>query len=204
MIDSLKLDKRVKNLLLILREKDLVTYRHSVRVANIVHFICVEWELPNVELITRSALLHDIGKLRIPTHILDKNAKLNEEEWTLMKNHASDSFDILHSLFSPDEIDFQMIRHHHENEDGTGYPVGLKSTNISYNTKLIRIIDSYEAMTGIRPYRKPLTKEDAIGELKRYSGIYYDRDMLERFHYTINKEVSAVAKSSYVVGSHIL
>ncbi|WP_456277682.1 HD-GYP domain-containing protein [Bacillus sp. AK128] len=188
MLNFLRKDVRVKNLLLILKDKDLATYRHSVRVASIIDFIAKEWKLADRELIARSALLHDVGKLKIPSTILLKNSKLDGDEWNYIMNHSLDSIDILRMQFEPNEIDYEMVKHHHENEDGTGYPSRLTSESISFHAKLIRIIDSYEAMTGYRPYRNPLTKDEAIHELSKYSGTYYDDKMLKRFIETVNKK----------------
>jgi HD-GYP domain-containing protein (c-di-GMP phosphodiesterase class II) len=119
-----------------------------------------------------ASLLHDIGKIAIPEAILTKKGSLTSEEFDVMKTHAKRGADIISSL-----TDFEGcvagVKHHHEKFDGTGYPDGLKGSEIPMISSVIAVADTFDAMTTDRPYRKGFPKEYAVEELKRYSGVWY-------------------------------
>ncbi len=119
-----------------------------------------------------ASLLHDIGKIGIPEAILTKKGPLTEEEYAVMKTHVTRGADILSSL-----TDFEGciagVKHHHEKFDGTGYPQGLKGEEIPMISSIIAVADTMDAMTTDRPYRKGVSKDRAIAEIRNYSGIWY-------------------------------
>jgi HD-GYP domain-containing protein (c-di-GMP phosphodiesterase class II) len=134
----------------------------------------------NVKPLIKFHLVHD--------HILKKPGKLTDEEWTIMKSHTTNGYQILRSADQYSSLaDYSLT--HHERYDGKGYPQGLKGEDIPLYSRIIGICDAYEAMTADRPYRKALTKEVAIAELKRCSGTQFDPRLVEVF---INEVVSNV------------
>lgn len=147
-----------------MREHDDETYTHSINVALICHTFGTWLGLSEEEndVLTLCGLLHDIGKLEIPDNIIKKPAKLNDEEYSLMKKHTLKGYQIL----KDQDID-ERIKHaallHHERCDGTGYPNGFTNRNINDFTKIVSIADVYDAMTSKRVYRGPLCPFEVIG-----------------------------------------
>ena len=124
--------------------------------------------------------MHDIGKITIPDSILKKPGKLTDDEWIIMKNHTINGYQILRSADKYSNLaDYALT--HHERWDGKGYPKGLVGENIPLFSRIIAIADAYEAMTADRPYRKALSKDVAIAELKRCSGTQFDPNLVEVF-----------------------
>jgi len=111
---------------------------------------------------------------------LNKPARLSEEEWKILKQHPQWGADIIRPLESIRGAR-KIILHHHENFDGSGYPDGLKGEAIHIGARIMRIIDSFDAMCSNRPYKKTLSQQQAIKELERYSGTYYDPEILDQF-----------------------
>jgi HD-GYP domain-containing protein (c-di-GMP phosphodiesterase class II) len=127
-----------------------------------------------------SSLLHDIGKIGIPDGILLKPARLNEEERTMMNSHPVLSADILKSVpFLQEHI--PVILHHHEQQDGSGYPFGLKDDEIPMMARIVQVADTWDAMRSDRPYRRRLPLEVATAELKKVSGKQLDTQCVEAF-----------------------
>jgi diguanylate cyclase (GGDEF)-like protein/PAS domain S-box-containing protein len=124
--------------------------------------------------------MHDIGKITIPDHILKKPGKLTEDEWQVMKSHTTNGYQILRSADKYSRLaDYALT--HHERWDGKGYPKGLKQEEIPFFSRIIGICDAYEAMTSDRPYRKAMSKEYAISELKNCSGLQFDPHLVKIF-----------------------
>ncbi|WBW96653.1 HD domain-containing phosphohydrolase [Oceanirhabdus sp. W0125-5] len=126
------------------------------------------------------AILHDIGKIGIPESILNKNGKLTDEEFKIIKSHTSIGYDIVK------DIDFlasskNIVYEHHEKFDGTGYPEGLKGEEISIFSRIVCVADSYDAMTSNRAYRKSMKVEQAIEELEKWKGIQFDPQVVDVF-----------------------
>lgn len=146
-----------------IRDYDDLTYIHSINVALICHTIGIwlGYSKDDIEVLTLSGLLHDIGKLEIPESILNKPTKLTEEEYNLVKKHTLKGFQIL----KKQDID-ERIKHvallHHERCDGSGYPNGFTNRNISDFSKIVAIADVYDAMTSARVYRGPLCPFEVI------------------------------------------
>jgi len=130
-----------------------------------------------------SGLFHDIGKVNIPSDILIKPAKLTKDEMEIMKSHPIKSAEMIAHLDHVPFIRFLMpgIRCHHEKVDGTGYPYGLTGEKIPLPARLIAVVDTFDAMTNHRPYRKPLAVDKAIQELLDYSSRQFDPHMVRVF-----------------------
>ena len=132
------------------------------------------------EIIRDACLLHDIGKIGISENILRKPAKLSNCEWEIMKSHPVMGEEILKPLPTLKPV-LPLIRHHHERWDGKGYPDGLKGEEIPLGARIIAICDAFDAMTSLRPYRKPLSKEKALKEIEKNSGTQFDPKLVEIF-----------------------
>ena len=173
--------KVTQSLVRALEAKDSYTQGHSERVANLSRKIALELGVSpeKAELIWCVAELHDIGKLVICETILNKKDKLSPEEWEVLKEHPVTGEKILASVL--DEELLRVIRSHHERVDGKGYPDGLKGEEIDLSSQIVSIADAYDAMTSIRSYRKPLTPEDAAGEIERASGTQFRPEVVKAF-----------------------
>ncbi len=134
-----------------------------------------------VHAIVRTSALHDIGKIAIPDSILLKPGKLNPDEWEIMKSHTTRGCDILAMLENVQDSDqyktaYDIIRHHHERYDGTGYPDGLKGDNIPLAAQLVAIVDVYDALVSDRIYKKAYTKEKAYSMITNGEcGVFSDK-----------------------------
>lgn len=126
------------------------------------------------------ALLHDIGKIGIPDAILLKHGALTDEEWTIMRNHPGIGHHILSSLPFLNTA-AEIVLHHEERFDGTGYPDGLRGEQISLWARLFAVIDTLDAMISDRPYRKGMSFEDAQREIQRMSGTQFDPQAVDAF-----------------------
>ena len=136
-----------------------------------------EKELKNLKMLAK---LHDIGKVGIPEEILSKPGKLKKEEYEIIKTHAEKGYRI--AMFNPEfEKIAPCILAHHERYDGTGYPLGLKGDEIPLLARIINVVDSYDAMTNKRVYKKSLSSEEAKKELKKNSGTQFDPIIVEKF-----------------------
>lgn len=168
--------------------RDPYTMGHTERVTNYCLAIANELEgLPEVaayknfkETLQISALLHDIGKIGIPDHILNKASHLTPEEFEEAKKHSGIGATILNPIKELGDIAKEVL-HHQEHYDGSGYPNGLKENDIPFVARIISVADAFDAMTTNRPYRKKKTVEDAIKELKRCSGTQFDPVIVSAF-----------------------
>ncbi|GAB7027515.1 HD domain-containing phosphohydrolase [Geotalea toluenoxydans] len=162
--------------------RDDYTLRHSTRVAALSVMLGQQLGLHTEELrdLEVAALVHDLGKIRIPDKVLKKAAPLNEEELEMVRLHTRHGAEILsHSRalqrFVP------AVLYHHEWYDGQGYPEGLKGAEIPLFAKIIAIADAYDAMTTSRPYRSGLPAAIAINEITRYSGSQFEPELVDLF-----------------------
>lgn len=155
--------------------KDLNTGVHSTRLAEWGMRVGQELGLGEAELqnLEVAALLHDLGKVGIPDSILRKPGRLDEDEYALMKKHPEYGWAVLRMVpgFERAALD---ILHHHENFDGRGYPAGLKGTEIPVVSRIVSVIDAFDAMVSSRPYRKGLPYEEAVRRLVEASGTQFD------------------------------
>lgn len=169
--------------------RDHYTHSHSENVAKIAVAIAEELGLSvkDVELIREACELHDLGKIGIEDSILVKPAFLSEEEWEQIKRHPSIGAQILEPLTFLDGV-IELVRQHHERYDGAGYPQGLKGEDILLGARIINVADSYEAMRSARSYRKvPLSKEEAIAEIKKNVGKQFDPKVVSAFLRIVDK-----------------
>ncbi len=158
------------------------TKGHSERVAEISVKIAKALKLPKetIEKIYWASILHDVGKIFVPQDILNKPGKLTNEEYNLIKLHPVKSYELIKEVQGLENI-AEIVKHHHEHWDGTGYPDGLKGENIPFESRIIAIADAYDAMTSKRPYREALTPEEAVEEIKRYAGTQFDPYVVKYF-----------------------
>lgn len=158
--------------------KDSYSEGHSRRVAEYSTKIAERLgfskeEVHNIRIV---ALLHDIGKIGVPDSVLKKPGKLTDEEFALMKQHTIVGSDILKDIDMIPGVDIGT-RYHHERYDGRGYPEGLKGEEIPYIARIIAVADSFDAMTSNRVYRKHLTYEQVLSELKKGEGTQFDPEI---------------------------
>lgn len=161
--------------------KDKDTVGHSLRVAAYSRALSkrMNMSLEEQEWIYYIALMHDIGKIGIPDAILQKPAKLEADEYEIIKRHTIIGGEILKDLTAIEEIACGA-KYHHEHYDGSGYPEGLKGEEIPLYARIICVADSYDVMANKRCYKKALDKEQIIKELKRCSGIHFDPKIVEK------------------------
>jgi len=159
----------------IIETRDPYTAGHQNAVSQFVVAIAQEMKLPEdkIEGMRIAALVHDIGKINIPAEILSKPSKLNEMEFSLIKNHPKTGYDILKTIDFPWPI-AKIVLQHHEKIDGSGYPQGLKGKKILLGAKIIGVADVVEAMSSHRPYRPTLGIDKALEEISQNRGILYD------------------------------
>jgi HD-GYP domain-containing protein (c-di-GMP phosphodiesterase class II) len=173
--------------------KDLNTGVHSTRLAEWGMRVGQELGLEEAELqnLEVAALLHDIGKVGIPDAILRKPGRLDPEEYALMKRHAEYGWAVLRMLpgFERAALD---ILHHHESFDGKGYPAGLKDSEIPVVSRIVCVIDAFDAMVSSRPYRKGLPYEEAVRRLTEASGTQFDPVVVRTFVSFAEAEMSTV------------
>ena len=162
--------------------KDLNTGVHSTRLAEWGMRVGQELGLdePMLGDLEVAALLHDIGKIGIDDAILRKPAKLTSEEYTLMKKHPEYGWAVLRMLPGFERAALYIL-HHHEAVDGTGYPAGLKGSEIPIVSRIVSVTDAFDAMVSSRPYRKGLPFEEAIRRLRAASGTQFDGAVVESF-----------------------
>ncbi|MDI6862069.1 MAG: HD-GYP domain-containing protein [Pseudothermotoga sp.] len=124
-------------------------------------------------------MVHDVGKIFVPQHILNKNGFLTSEEYELVKIHPLKSFELLNEAGLEDIA--RIARHHHERYDGKGYPDGLSGENIPFESRILSIADAFDAMTTDRPYKRGMDLTNAIVEIERHSGTQFDPYLAKRF-----------------------
>ena len=133
-----------------------------------------------IEIIEFAALFHDIGKIGISDFILQKSSTLTDEEYATIKMHSVIGGEILGCFpsFHKEQI---IVRHHHENYDGSGYPDGLKGKHIPMGARILTIVDTYDIMTSQQPYHAPFSHSQAVNEIKKYSGYQFDPELTAVF-----------------------
>ncbi len=173
--------------------KDQVTHDHIRRVQDeavrLAHALGVDNE-GDIHAIKAGALLHDVGKLAIPEHILNKPGRLTPAEFDIMKRHAPIGADILSVIGLPYAV-APIVRHHHENWDGTGYPDGLAGDGIPIGARILAVVDCFDALTSDRPYRARLSDADALQIVADRRGTMYDPSVVDSFFSLHGAQVAA-------------
>lgn len=172
-----------------LQEVDKDTLSHLKRTERLAILLGERLNLSEIEKTNLSLLsvLHDIGKIAIPLDILNKPTKLTSEEIEVIKSHVLKGYNIC--LASPHfKCIANEVLHHHERRDGQGYPSGLSKESIPYLSRILAVVDSYDAMISDRPYRKALSIQEAVNEIKRCLGTQFDPFIANEFLKIIEKE----------------
>jgi putative nucleotidyltransferase with HDIG domain len=163
--------------------KDQITHGHIRRVQVYTFELAKRLGVTDeqqLKAIEAAALLHDMGKLAIPEHILNKPGKLTASEFERMKQHAALGADLLSSVNFPYPV-VPIVRHHHEQWDGRGYPSGVAGTDIPLGARILSVVDCFDALTSDRPYRPRLSTEDAFAILRERRGTMYDPLVVDMF-----------------------
>jgi PAS domain S-box-containing protein/putative nucleotidyltransferase with HDIG domain len=174
------LDGSVQAMAKIVEMRDPYTSGHQVRVAELATAMAWDMKLPDdtITCIRTAAILHDIGKMYVPSSILSKPGKLTEAEFNIIKMHAQGSCDILSSIDFPWPI-ATIVAQHHERMDGSGYPKGLTAAEILPEAKILAVADVVEAMSSHRPYRPALGVRKAVAHIIQKRGQLYDEDAVD-------------------------
>ncbi len=166
-----------------IRHRDAYTAEHCVRVGLLAitfgRFLGYPDE--DLEILGLCGMLHDVGKMRVPAAVLNKPGALSPDEWDIMRNHAQYGYDLLGSHHELDPVVRNAALSHHERLDGKGYPNGLPGPAIEKFTRIVTIIDAYDAMTSDRPYHKGIPTAKALGILYKNRGNQFDDHLVEVF-----------------------
>lgn len=172
----------MKTMIKALKETDFVTEGHIERMKKISVAFAANLGLPKkiINSIGLLAEFHDIGKVGVSSELLQKPGMLNEEEKKELKRHSEIGYRIAKHATALEHI-AELILKHHEAWDGNGYPIGLKGVRIPIECRIISIVDAYDAMTSNRPYKKTMSKREAIEELKKCGGVQFDPELVDKF-----------------------
>lgn len=173
----------IEALALAIDAKDQVTHGHIRRVQRYTMALADSLGVKDerqLDALRAAALLHDTGKLAVPEYILNKPGPLTASEFERMKVHAAVGADILKSIDFPYPVE-PIVRHHHENWDGTGYPAGLRATDIPLGARILSVVDCFDALTSDRPYRPRYSREHAEQVLRERRGVMYDPWVVDGF-----------------------
>ncbi len=172
-----------------LDEKKYETEEHVKRMEKLALLMGKNLKLSQIELneLAMLSALHDIGKIAVADSIILKPGKLSPEEWEMVKKHPEVGYRIAKSSVDLAAI-ADAILYHHENWDGSGYPEGIKGTEIPLISRIISIVDSFDAMTSDRPYRRAFPRDQAIREIKKDAGIKFDPELVEAFLKIVNSK----------------
>jgi HD-GYP domain-containing protein (c-di-GMP phosphodiesterase class II) len=176
--------------------RDLNTGVHSTRLAEWGLRVARDLGVPEscMSDLEMGALLHDIGKIGIPDGILNKPAKLTQEEYDLVKRHPEFGWTVIRNLPGLEQTSLYVL-HHHENFDGTGYPAKLKNSEIPIGSRIVSVIDAFDAMVSSRPYRKGLPLEEAFRRLNEASGTQFDPAVIKSFIPIAQSEMPSVLQA---------
>ncbi len=166
----------VESLATAIDAKDHVTHGHITRVRTLAVRLAERLGLRDdttIKAIEAGALLHDVGKLGVPDHILNKPGRLTPDEYEQVKRHAVIGAEIVSRVRYPYPV-APVVRHHHENWDGTGYPDGLRGEAIPVGARILSVVDCYDALTSDRPYRRAMSPEAALRIVAERRGTMYD------------------------------
>ncbi|HEY3925840.1 MAG TPA: HD-GYP domain-containing protein [Acidothermaceae bacterium] len=173
-------DATVRSLIQAVETKDYYTRGHSERVASASVLIAQQLGMreDRLEMLRYAGMLHDVGKLGVPTKLLQKTGPLDDDEFASIKLHPTRGFEMVNGISFLEEATLG-IRHHHERVDGRGYPDGLAGDEIPEFARLIAVADAFDSMTSTRSYRGARSVDAAIRELRRWAGTQFDAGMVE-------------------------
>lgn len=181
-LDSLResLEDTVQAIAATIEMRDPYTAGHQRRVADLAAAIAREMGLPDerVRALHIAGSIHDLGKIYVPAEILSKPRRLNDAEFGLIKLHPQAGYDILKEVKFPWPV-AQIVYQHHEKLDGSGYPNGLRGSDILLEARILTVADEVEAMSSHRPYRPALGLNTGLDEIKRNRGAYYDPEVVD-------------------------
>lgn len=169
--------------------KDFYTRGHSDRVSRGANMIARQINMPpnRVEAVTFAGMLHDVGKLGVPTKVLQKDGALTEEEYAAIQLHPMRGLEIVGEIGFLNEA-LTGIMHHHERMDGRGYPMGFAGDEIPQFAKIIAVADAFDSMTSTRSYRRARGKDEAVAELRRSAGSQFDPRIVDAFISALQRE----------------
>ena len=190
---DIELVASIKTLISVINAKDRYTYGHSERVVLYCRLLAEKLNLneEDKKTLIYSAYMHDIGKINISKEILTKSMPLTDEEWESLKKHPEDGIEIIKPVKSLENV-IPIILHHHERYNGSGYPSNLKGKEIPYLSRVLCVVDSFDAMTSNRPYNARKTYEQAIEEVRKYSGVQFDPEISAKFIEVINENKNSL------------
>ena len=166
----------------VIETRDPYTAGHLERVRRLALSLAfaLNWNTEDIAILEFGAILHDIGKIVVPSQVLKKTGPLTKDEWKLMRQHPEVGAKMLEGV---DHLRAAVpyVLNHHEWWNGSGYPAGLKGEKIPREGRLLAIADAFDAMTTNRPYHSSMPAVDALDELARFRGIYFDPDMVDAF-----------------------
>jgi putative nucleotidyltransferase with HDIG domain len=162
---------------------DEYTFQHSVAVSALSVAFGKVLGMPRLEIkqLAMGGLLHDLGKAKVPVHLLNKPGKLTDDEYVVMKTHVVETARLLKNVSHLGEIAFNAASQHHERYDGSGYPNKLKGDEISQHGQMLAIVDVYDAITSIRVYHKALPPTEALRRLYEWSGTQFNPRLVQAF-----------------------
>jgi HD-GYP domain-containing protein (c-di-GMP phosphodiesterase class II) len=180
--------KNITEMRMQVEEKDMYTHDHGLRLEGYAVRIGEKLHMSKAQLtnLTFSAGFHDIGKINVPDEVLNKPGKLTNEEFDCIKKHPADGADIIKNTFLKESA--LAILQHHERLDGSGYPNKLKGDEICLEGKIIAVVDTYDAMTSDRPYRKGMSPEVSLAEIKSLVGRHYDEKIVQCFEEVLKED----------------
>jgi len=169
-------------------EKSRETEEHSKRLTLLTSKMAEQMQLsqPEIDEMNLLTTLHDIGKMGISNQILNKAGALTVKEWYEVKKHPETGYRIAQAITELSRIS-DLILNHHEHWDGSGYPNGLKGENIPRISRILAVIDAYDVMTSVRPYKSPMSKEQALAELEKHAGTQFDPAVVKEFVLAMKK-----------------
>jgi len=170
-----------------LKSADNYTFQHSVSICALLVAFCqaLGMDAHTVEEAGLGGLLHDVGKMKVPNEILNKPGKLTDDEFTVMKSHASLSMDLLSGVPGVSEMVIQIAGEHHEKMGGGGYPRGVSGDQISQIGRMTAIVDVYDALTSNRVYHKGKEPSEVLKKLLEWSGPHLDGDLVQQYIRTL-------------------
>jgi putative nucleotidyltransferase with HDIG domain len=170
-----------------IKAADVLTYQHCLRTAVYGRAYAQYAGLP-ADCMYCGMLLHDIGKIFVPASIISGTGKLSDSEYGVMRRHAIDGYVLASALGLPQEV-LDIIKHHHERWDGSGYPYGLKGEEIPAMARVAAVIDAFDAMTSYRAYRQTYLIQAALDELKRNAGSQFNPGIVRMFTQFIQENI---------------